>query len=104
MMDEELFDSSSTLRSTFERATGAQNRSSTHNKGKGSRSNAEDTEDDEVDVDFHLLKNLLESHSMALESNSSGLSPAAILLSHFGIDMPLPPVAASNKHGKNATK
>ncbi len=100
-MDEELFGSNSALRSSFERMTTQKSK----NGVGGNKDLTGDGGDDEVDLDFNLLKNLLESHAMALESNGAGLSPAEILLSHFGIDMPTPFTAASvDEFDKNVTK
>ena len=103
-MDAELYAASSVMGATFERRK--QKRDFCADISKSSLPNEDEEnddgdDDDEIDVDFNLLKNMLESHSMAVDSFSGGgrqqLGPAEILLSHFGVDIPLPAVAARRK-------
>jgi hypothetical protein len=73
MMDGELLGNSS-IGATFERREGV------------------DTNEPmaEEDIEYHMLKNLLESHAQSLGTPSSA-SPASQLLAQLGINLPAPP-------------
>ena len=72
MMDKELFGIES-LSQTFE----------------WKERNGEDGDDDEVDVDMTILKNLMEAQAQGMGAPMAG--PLGQLMAQLGISMPVPP-------------